>query len=54
MKKTDNPYKNSVFKDLEDYFAFATKYNVFGGDAIKLKTKMDKLSKIPEPKIKSK
>ena len=46
-------YSNSVFKDIDEYYTFATKYRVWGGDAIKLKTKMDKLADL-RPKIRSK
>ena len=53
MKKTDNPYENSVFNSVSDYYDFATKYKVWGGDAIKLKTKMEKLADL-RPKIRSK
>lgn len=44
--------ENSVFKTVDEYHAFAMKHNVFGGDASKLKKKMDKLYVIPEPKVK--
>lgn len=53
MKKPDNPYENSVFNSVSEYYTFATKYKVWGGDAVKLKKKMDQLADL-RPKIRSK
>ena len=46
-------YSNSVFKDIDEYYNFTVKYKVWGGDAIKLKTKMDKLADL-RPRLRSK
>lgn len=48
MPKSKNEV--SVWKSADEYFAFAQKYNVYGGSAIELKRKMDKLTAIPIPK----
>lgn len=43
-----------IFKDVDEYFEFCSKYKVYGKAAIDLKKQLDKLTNIPEPAIKPK
>lgn len=44
-------YPNETFNSLEEFVDFCREYQVFGGDALKLKAKMNKLARKLEPKI---
>lgn len=44
-------YPNQQFKDLDEYYAFCMDHTVFGGEALKLKTKMDRQQAELLPKI---
>lgn len=41
----------SIWKTPEEYFLFGIEHKVWGEAANKLKVKLDKQSKIPEPKL---
>lgn len=41
----------SIWKTPEEYFNFGVKYKVWGEAANELKKKLDKQSRIPEPKV---
>lgn len=49
MKKNTN--KLPLWKNVDEYYAFTQKHKVFGGEAVKLKTQMDKLKISMLPRI---
>lgn len=53
MKKKEEKsgFPNKQFNSSDAYHIFAVEHNVFGRDAYELKKKLDKQTKIPEPKI---
>lgn len=44
-------YPNETFSSLDEFHDFCMKHQVFGGTALKLKTKMNMLARKLEPKI---
>lgn len=43
--------KTRVFLSVDEYCDFAQKHKVYGADAVKLKKKLERENRIPEPKI---
>lgn len=52
MKKQKKAELPPAFKNTDEYAEFAQKHHVYGAQARDLKNKMDKLTEIPQPKIK--
>ena len=51
-KVTEEFYKNTPWKSADEYFNFGVEHKVWGAEAKALWLKLEKQSRIPEPKVK--